>query len=406
MLFRPRTGKTGHMSTELDLGWFDPNLGALQRREASGLSTGLSRAIAERLGVDVILVRVVFVVLTFCAGLGLALYGWGTVLTRGPQGVRPVDQFLPGFRGWSPFSQKTLVVVSTIAFIATIGSAFPLPWGAGLLVLIALAVLRRRTHRAAAQRGWQYPPPHPSALSPQPGTLPPSQPAPLDDQMLVEQWRRSLTEAVGTHRAAVPTTHALPEVDLYSAEDEGPLPRTLAPQAKAGWLGGLAVVAAMALTAFLTGELFSLGGTVALAATTAVGGLGAVVFALVARRRRIPRLVLAAVAASVVTTGWLAAQTPSMPLDTPGTHTVRVVAAEAVVDLREIDLTGINTVQVDAVLADVEVILPGPIAASTVRTWAAEVTDLTGPAGPDAEVLEVELDISAKLANVTIREQP
>lgn len=158
MLFRPRTGKTGHMSTELDLGWFDPNLGALQRREASGLSTGLSRAIAERLGVDVILVRVVFVVLTFCAGLGLALYGWGTVLTRGPQGVRPVDQFLPGFRGWSPFSQKTLVVVSTIAFIATIGSAFPLPWGAGLLVLIALAVLRRRTHRAAAQRGWQYPP--------------------------------------------------------------------------------------------------------------------------------------------------------------------------------------------------------------------------------------------------------
>ncbi|MFD0867387.1 PspC domain-containing protein, partial [Tessaracoccus lubricantis] len=182
------------MTTELDLGWFDPSLRALQRREASGVSTGLSRAIAERLGVDVVIVRVVFIVLAFCAGLGLALYGWGTILTRGPQGTRPIDQVLPGFRDWSPLMQKLAVVISTIILVATLDAALPLPWGAGVLVLIALALVRRRARRAAAPTQVHYPSPFSPAAAP-------STMSPVDDHTLVETWRRHIGDAVGTRRA-------------------------------------------------------------------------------------------------------------------------------------------------------------------------------------------------------------
>ena len=393
------------MSTELDLGWFDPHLGALQRPEATGLSTGLSRAIANRLGVDVILVRVVFVVLAFCAGLGLALYGWGTVLTRGPQGTRPVDQVLPGFRDWFPFAQKAVVVVSTIALIATIGSAFPLSWGAGVLVLIALALLRRRNRRAAAASP-QWAPPT-VALAPAPHLAGPPTAGPLDDHTLVEQWRRSISDAVGTRRAAVPAPRHLPEVDLYGPEDEEPLPRPAAPQAEAGWLGGLAVMGAMALAAYLISGVFGLSGAHALAGTTAVGGLGAVTFALVSRRRRIPRLILALLSACIVATGWLAAQTPGLaPLDAPGTYSVRVVANDAEVDLRDVDLSQYDTVRVDALLSDVDIILPGPVRTFTTTEWFGDIYDEVYPVDASTEPLDVELQVVARLADVTVKEQP
>ena len=67
------------MSTELDLGWLDPGLGALQRQE-SGMGSGLCRAIATRMGIDVVLVRVAFALLALSGGLGVALYAWGTAL--------------------------------------------------------------------------------------------------------------------------------------------------------------------------------------------------------------------------------------------------------------------------------------------------------------------------------------
>ena len=56
-------------STELDLAWVHPRLGGLARRDTTGLGSGLSRAVADRLGFDVALVRMAFIVLTFGAGL-------------------------------------------------------------------------------------------------------------------------------------------------------------------------------------------------------------------------------------------------------------------------------------------------------------------------------------------------
>ena len=78
----------GRMAPELDLAWLDPSLRGLTRRDASGLGSGLCRAIAERIGVDPVLVRVALIVLILSGGLGIGLYAWGTVLTRGPSGTR------------------------------------------------------------------------------------------------------------------------------------------------------------------------------------------------------------------------------------------------------------------------------------------------------------------------------
>lgn len=394
-------GKTGAMSTELDLGWFDPSLGAVQRREASGVGTGLSRAVAERLAVDVVLVRVVFVVLAMCSGLGVGLYAWGTALTRGPQGSRPIDRWLPGFHDWSALAQKTLVIASTIALMFTIGAAFPLPWGAGVLMLIVLALWSRRSRSAAApgqppSAAGRYPT---SAL---PTTLSPAHP--VDDQALVEHWRRSITEAVGTHRAAVPVPQ-LPEVDLYADAQEEPL-LPPAPRPRSSWLGGLAVLAVMIAAATIAGILLGASATVTLAVGTAVGGLGAVLFALVARSRRLPRLVLALVALPMVAIGWLAAQAP-LPVVGPDTRVVQVTAEDAVVDLGEFDLRGYDTVRIEAVASNVDVILPGPVLqVETVENLASDVTDLTEPVHPSITPLQLKVEISAQASNVTIKDAP
>lgn len=398
MPFASWAGKTGAMTTELDLAWFDPSLGGIQRRPASGVTTGLSHAIAERIGVDVVLVRVVFVVLALCSGLGIALYGWGTALTRGPQGTRPIDRVLPGFRTWPAALQKIAVVVATATLMAMVGSAFPLPWGPGVLVLIVLAFMRRRALRTTSAVPHQQPVHHPGYPAPAPG--------PLDDQSLIDLWRRSVTNAVGTQRAVVPARQ-LPEVDLY-AEDEEPLDRESAPEPKVSWWAGLGVLAAMLATAGVTGGLMGFSGMIALASATAVGGLGAVVFALTARNRRLPRFVLALVAVPVVATGWLAAQTSSAsaPLQ-PDTYEVQVIAEDAVVDLRTHDLSGYDTVRVEAIASNVEVILPGPVQSiSAVQSWAADVTDLTGNAPSGGDFLELDLEISARLSTVTIKDAP
>ena len=171
-------GHTGGMSTELDLAWLDPSCRDLTRRTADGLGSGLSRAMAQRLGVDVIIVRVAFVVLALSAGLGLALYGWGTLLTRGPQGSRPIDALLPSFRTWSLGSQKAAVIIMTLIFTFVVAASTPLPWGAGFLLLGAVIVVRRR-----ALRGFRFPEPTGQELS-------------VDAQLVA--WRSRLEAAAGT----------------------------------------------------------------------------------------------------------------------------------------------------------------------------------------------------------------
>ena len=325
-------GHTGGMSTELDLAWLDPSCRDLTRREADGLGSGLSRAMAQRLGVDVIIVRVAFVVLALSAGLGLALYGWGTLLTRGPQGSRPIDALLPSFRTWSLGSQKAAVIIMTLIFTFVVAASTPLPWGAGFLLLGAVIVVRRR-----ALRGFRFPEPTGQELS-------------VDAQLVA--WRSRLEAAAGT------TVHTVPELDLDSAPV---VPTPALPRARRSWLAGLALLAAGGGVGAIAHFVAGFSDVVSLAAGVVAAGATAVVLALVMRTRRVPRLVLAALAVAVLSCGWLASQSGAGPAPDPGVLEISATATDETIDLGEADLTGVDEVVIRAVAADITVAVPGQV---------------------------------------------
>ncbi|MCG6566735.1 hypothetical protein, partial [Tessaracoccus sp. ZS01] len=227
--------------------------------------------------------------------------------------------------------------------------------------------------------------------------------APLDDQALVEHWRRSINDAVGSHRAAVPSRQ-LPTVDLYAPE-EPPTPRAMAPQAKNGWWMGVAVIVAMMAASGVSAGLLGYDLSVTLAATTAAGGLVTVICALATRDRRIPRFVLAALAASIVATGWLATQTVVAPAPTEDTQVVRLVGREGVVDLSGLQLDDQTVLRVEVVASDIELILPGPVEAMTTTSWLADVTMAPGsPADGGTATGGLHIDVHAQLSDVLIKE--
>ncbi|WGT46528.1 PspC domain-containing protein [Tessaracoccus lacteus] len=320
------------MSTELDLAWLDPSCRDLTRREADGLGSGLSRAMAQRLGVDVIIVRVAFVVLALSAGLGLALYGWGTLLTRGPQGSRPIDALLPSFRTWSLGSQKAAVIITTLIFTFVVAASTPLPWGAGFLLLGVVIVVRRW-----ALRGVRSPEPTGQELS-------------VDAQLVA--WRSRLEAAAGT------TVHTVPELDLDTAPV---VPAPAPPRARRSWLAGLAVLAAGGGVGAIAHFVAGFSDAVSLAAGVVAAGATAVVLALVMRTRRVPRLVLAALAVAVLSCGWLASQSGAGPAPDPGVLEISATATDETIDLGEADLTGVDEVVIRAVAADITVAVPGPV---------------------------------------------
>lgn len=337
MLWRRRTGKTGVMPHDLDLSWLDPSLGAVRRRE-HGLGSGLSKAIAGQLGIDVILVRVAFVVLTLTAGLGLGLYAWGTLLTPGPSGRRPAERLFPGFLSWSVNGQKIFVLGTLIALMALTSAATPLPWFAGVGILMVIAVLRR---------GRQGVDPTQGQASPEPVT---------DDGDVISAWRQSIASAIGS----TPAPDTLPEVDLYSPEpsySEPPAART-----PAGWLIGAAILTAplalgLALSANDVNPLISLTAATAAAALLTLG------YALIVRTRRVPRLALLVVALYTAASGWLAVEAAEVapPAADPSVISIRSVAEDTIITLTEKDLEGIDEVRISAVASDLTVLFPAPV---------------------------------------------
>lgn len=209
-----------------------------------GLGSGLCRAIAERIGVDPVLVRVALIVLILSGGLGIGLYAWGTVLTRGPSGTRPIDS-VPTFTTWSSLAQKAAVVVTVILVMVSIGQVMPLPWAAGVLALVVWAWLRRR----------------------KPGAVPQAEDAvddTEDDELLIGRWRTRMASAA---RSAAEPARPLPTVDLYSepAPVEGRKPRP-------AWLAGLLILGAMGAVGAVLSSALGVTPMVSLAAVTIAGG--------------------------------------------------------------------------------------------------------------------------------------
>lgn len=119
----------------------------LERVPRGGKITGLSVAIANWLGVDVLLVRALFVVTALSAGFGLMLYLAGWLLTRDARtGTTPLDRVgthwhqLPGrvVAGWA-------LALSALVSL-TFGSALGTNWF-GVIMLGATAWLGSRSRR-------------------------------------------------------------------------------------------------------------------------------------------------------------------------------------------------------------------------------------------------------------------
>lgn len=366
------------MSKELDLGWAMPQLGALQRHEVSGIGTGLCRAIATRLGVDVTLIRVLFIVFGLSAGLGVALYIWGTALTYSGNGRRPIDTLAPGFARWPLVARAVAILGTTVVTMLAADSVAPLPWGAGVLLLAVLIVVARR--RAGEVNRWVAPPSGRAVGQ--------------SDEALIEEWRRVMSAAAGP---AAPSQ--LPVVDLYSSPDPQlePAPERPAPS----WIAGLSIAAA-ALIACVGTLVMGLDPRVSFGAALATAGVLSAVFAVVARRRRLPRLLVFLLAFTLVPAGWLAIQASQPERFRAYDSSVlveRVVARESVIDLTGADLTGVSQIRVTAIASEVTVKLPGPPidvqTRETLSTITVEGQD-TGPA------LDVQLVVDATLSEIRL----
>lgn len=368
-----RAAKMGHMASAVDLAWLDPSLRDLTRRDASGLGSGLCRAIAERIGVDPVLVRVAFIVLILCGGLGIGLYIWGTALTPSSSGTRPIDNWVSSFASWPVAGQVGAVVGTTIALMATVGRVMPLPWAAGLLAVIAWVWLRRR---------------NPGAV------LPPEDftEAPEDDELLVAQWRRRMSTAARSTGASAPQ---LPAVDLYSE----PTPES-APKPRPAWLAGLVILAALVGVGAVCAWAIGTTPMVTLAITTVVGGALVLGYALFARQRRLPRLILAVVAVPLALSGWLATQAAASPLPSPDAVTYSVVASEQTIDLTGIDTSKVRAVEIKAVASDVEIIVPGALQELRTTTRLADIT--IDPTMEDAKPFDITLIIDAIASDVHV----
>lgn len=144
----------------------DPGRRRAFRSSEGALVGGVAAGLAEHLGLDILLVRIGFVVLSFCAGLGLLLYA-GLWLAL------PVDQHFeksaPGLesatRGdrrarrsisWSDAGPVVAIGAVMVGVIALFGGLFTRAgyvWP-GLLVLAGVAMLWWQADQAQRERWW------------------------------------------------------------------------------------------------------------------------------------------------------------------------------------------------------------------------------------------------------------
>ena len=127
----------------------------LERAAEGGLIAGVSRGLAEHLGVDVLLIRAAFVLLTMASFLGVAAYAAFWILVPAPEAPEPA----PGRRRGRDWGQLLAYSAVTLGLVA-------LPWGAAGVVQWALwpfaiggvgaAILWQQADRDQRQR-WTLP---------------------------------------------------------------------------------------------------------------------------------------------------------------------------------------------------------------------------------------------------------
>lgn len=142
------------------------DLGSLRRSTSDRMIAGVAGGLARHLNVDPVVVRVVFVVLAFFGGAGLALYGALWLLVPQDDEAEAPIHVGDGLRN------ALLIAAGVIAAIMVVGNSWGpwhFPWGIAIVALIVVAILGRRDSR---RRATAATPPMPSPVPPAYSTTP------------------------------------------------------------------------------------------------------------------------------------------------------------------------------------------------------------------------------------------
>ncbi len=314
----------------------DPRLADLTRPQTSGFTGGLCRALAERWQVDPIIVRLVFMALTFAGGVGIALYAWGWLLTPRVVGTPPILRWLPVFGTWPKNTQLIIIAVSSLVLVLTVARQTGVGWGPVIVVgALAWALARRRRNSAGSSDSLHM------------GRAATSAPTSArSNTESVEQWRARLSP-----HADFP----LPAVDLYAPE--APRQSAARPVEKSrrnNWWAAAAILLFMGVAASVP---IALGLTPAvLWAGVAASGTAAVLIllhSLIMRSQRLPLALLLLVLSGAVGVGLLAVNHSAVdaapPYFAPGKDHTYKFFGEAPVEL---DLTGLEIDEATVVFID------------------------------------------------------
>ncbi|MDF1488343.1 PspC domain-containing protein [Tessaracoccus caeni] len=303
------------------IGWVDPRLEGLQRPADPGRTPGLCRAISQYTGFDVTLVRALFILLTLSTGVGVLLYAWGTILSLGADGRRPIDSLLPSFTQWSVKTQAIIVAVSAFLFMVSFGQMAPMPFVVAVVVLILLY--------AATSRARRSPMPSP----PSPRTTEADSLTAAERAHSVDEWRAAMQQAVN-HPVAPREPDDLPVLDLYGPQPE---PEPQPPKPKSSWATGTLILLSGTL-AFFAGAYLAPWTPVAVGLGIAAAVMGGLTFisALTLRGRQVPRLVLGIVASTALASAVLPMiDNGYYPYDDAAEAAATMMADEGLTDIRE-----------------------------------------------------------------------
>lgn len=365
------------MNDLVDLGGLHPRLAHLDR-PADGFSPGLCRSIGARLGIDPLLIRILFILTTLLSGIGVVAYVWGVLLTPRAGRQAPIHRLLPAFSSWTPRAQWITIALScllVVGWVAQMASMSPLL----LVSVFALLVLFRR-------RG-----PRQHAAPQHPFTTP-----------LGEQPSK--------------TSGQLPIVDLYAPEesespDSAPQPAG-STQPQPSWWGGALVLSVGCLVAAGI-VVFDLVPGILVRVALVLGAVGFTIlgWGLLKRDRRLPMLLLipallAALGIAIAVS--TSASETRIPATTGSGRELReypfMAVGDGVADLRDLPAGKSMTVHVQTVLSQVRVMLPQAPVSYHVTAWATEMTWPGGiePAQHGSEAEGIQLVVDSHLSAVRV----
>lgn len=401
------------MNQTVDLAVVDPRLRGVRRPADTGPSSGLCRALAQRFGIDPLVLRIAAIALTFAAGLGLVLYAWGTLLTPRVGGVAPIQNILPAFARWTRTTQLLVVGISTLAIVTLSASTTGLPIGPAVVLLVVFLIVRRRREAAPTQWGPWSPGAQPGALSaPGPSASAADGTAERAEPETVEAWRAH----IGAYAARPPAAgDPLPIVDLYGSVAGTTATLAPVPRPPVTWAGG-AVVILLGLAGAAAPLLLGLQPVVAwsLAGATLALGVSFLLWALLVRSRRLPAAILIAALVTGAGAAGISLQHAG-PMSNAGAAADTVLtsgqsvtypfmaANDGLVDLRDTPLDVVAEVRIDATASNVRVLLPGaPLAVQTQENLS-RIEYQPIPGGQSTpKASSITLVINANLSNVTL----